>query len=299
MENFALIFTALFIGYVLNKAQVFAKETPIILNQFILYISLPAMALLQIPKLEFSSEVIIPVVIAWIVMACSAFVLLGFARFFSFSREVTGAILLVGVLGNTSFLGIPIIQAYLGDTALGYVLMYDQLGSFIALSTYGTFVSVYFSSTDAVDVKAIAKKILLFPPFLTLLVALCFLGQEFPPLLTSVLASLASTIVPLALVAVGLQLRFRLPREDLRPFSITLLVTLIFAPLVAFGIVQLFGSHSLASNVSIMEASMGPMITAGAVASMAGLAPRLSASIVGYGTLFSFVTSWTVYTFLL
>jgi len=299
MENFALIFTALFLGYIINKASVFPKDTPLILNQFILYISLPAMALLQIPKLSFSYEVIIPVAVAWLVMGTSALVILALSRFFAFSREVTGALLLVGVLGNTSFLGIPVIQAYLGDEALGYVLMYDQLGSFIALSTYGTFVSVYYSSASGVDVKAIAKKILLFPPFLTLLIALCFIGTEFPPILTSVLGSLAATIVPLALVAVGLQLRFRLPREELKPFGVALFTTLLFAPAIAIGLCWVFGWSNLAANVSVMEAAMGPMITAGAVASMSGLAPRLSSSIVGYGTLFSFATTWVVYTLII
>jgi hypothetical protein len=47
-----------------------------------------------------------------------------------------------------------------------------------------------------------------------------------------------------------------------------------------------------------MEASMAPMITAAAVASMAGLAPRLSSAIVGYGILLSFATTWVVYNFI-
>jgi hypothetical protein len=36
------------------------------------------------------------------------------------------------------------------------------------------------------------------------------------------------------------------------------------------------------------------MITAGALATMVGLAPRLSASIVGYGTLITFGSTWIV-----
>jgi hypothetical protein len=39
---------------------------------------------------------------------------------------------------------------------------------------------------------------------------------------------------------------------------------------------------------------MAPMITAGAIASMAGLAPRLSSAIVGYGILFSFITTYII-----
>lgn len=295
MENFALIFVALFIGYIINKGDVFAKDTPIILNQFILYISLPAMALLQIPKLSFSFEVLIPVITAWIVMGVSAFVIFYLSKILKFSREVTGALMLVGVLGNTSFVGIPVIQAYFGDSALPYVLMYDQLGSFIMLSTYGTFISAYYSSAENVNVKAIALKIITFPPFLSLLVALLFIGTTFHPVITSVLSSLASTIVPLALVAVGLQLKFKLPKEDIKPFVSALSVKLILAPILAIMISIIFSWNNQASLVSVMEAGMGPMITAGAVASMAGLAPRLSSAIVGYGTLLSFFTTWVLF----
>lgn len=295
MENFALIFVAILIGYIINKGDVFAKETPIILNQFILYISLPAMALLQIPKLSFSFEVLIPIIIAWIVMGVSAIVIFYISKILKFSKKVTGALMLVGVLGNTTFVGIPVIQAYFGDSALPYVLMYDQLGSFIMLSTYGTFISVYYSSAKDVNIKAITIKILTFPPFLSLLIALLFIGTTFHPVVISVLSSFASTIVPLALVAVGLQLRFKLPKEDLKPFFSALGVKLILSPIIAIIISMIFSWESKAALVSIMEAGMGPMITAGAVASMAGLAPRLSSAIVGYGILISFVTTWILF----
>ncbi|EDZ62639.1 transport related membrane protein [Sulfurimonas gotlandica GD1] len=295
MENFALIFVALIIGYIINKRDIFPKDTPIILNQFILYISLPAMALLQIPKLSFSFEVLIPIIIAWLVMGISALVIFYISKILKFSKEITGALMLVGVLGNTSFVGIPVIQAYFGDSALPYVLMYDQLGSFIMLSTYGTFISVYYSSAKDVDVKAIAIKIITFPPFLSLLVALFFIGTTFHPVITSVLSSLAGTIVPLALVAVGLQLKFKLPSEDVKPFFSALGVKLLLSPIIAILISFIFSWDNQASMVSIMEAGMGPMITAGAVASMAGLAPRLSSAIVGYGVLLSFLTTWILF----
>ncbi|MCX6051728.1 MAG: AEC family transporter [Campylobacterales bacterium] len=295
MENFALIFVALFIGYIINKRGIFSKDTPIILNQFILYISLPATALLQIPKLSFSYEVFIPILIAWIVTGISALAIFYISKLFHFSKEVTGALMLVGVLGNTSFVGIPIIQAYFGDGALPYVLMYDQLGSFITLSTYGTFIAAYYSSAGDVNTKAIMIKIVTFPPFLALLVALLFIGTTFHPVILSVLSSFSKTIVPLALVAVGLQLRFKLPAEDIKPFLSALGVKLLLAPLIAFVLCFVFSWQNQAGFVSIMEAGMGPMITAGVVASMAGLAPRLSSAIVGYGTLISFITTWIIF----
>lgn len=298
MENFALIFIAIFIGYIINKMNVFPKDTPLILNKFILYISAPAMVLLKVPKLSLSYDVIIPAFIAWVVMSISALAIFYLSKLLTFSREVTGSLMLVAVLGNTSFLGIPIVQAYFGEEALGYVMIYDQLGSFIALSTYGTFISVYYSNAKNIDTKAIFLKIVKFPPFLALFVAFFFIGTSFHPVANSVLTSLASTIVPLALVAVGLQLKLRLPSEDLKPFTIALGIKLILAPLIAIVICYIFSWNNQAALISVMEASMAPMITAAAVASMAGLAPRLSSAIVGYGIILSFLTTWIVYNFI-
>jgi malate permease and related proteins len=179
----------------------------------------------------------------------------------------------------------------MGESAMPYVLVYDQLGTFIALATYGTFIASYYSNKNKITFKIMTLKVLTFPPFLSLIVALFLIGVEFNPIITKVLSSFASTIVPVALVAVGLQLQLKLPREEIKPFTVALIVKLIIAPLIAFIICKIFAWNNQASIVSIMEAGMAPMITAGAIASMAGLAPRLSTAIVGYGIIISFITT--------
>lgn len=298
MENFVLILLAIVVGYVINRLNIFSKDAPTILNQFAIYISLPAMILLQIPKLSFSIDMIIPIIVAWLVMGISALLILFLSRFFSFSKEITGSLMLVSILTNSSFLGIPIINAYMGESAMPYVLVYDQLGTFIALATYGTFIASYYSNNSKITFKIITLKVLTFPPFLSLVVALFLIGVEFNPIISKVLSSFASTIVPIALVAVGLQLQLKLPREEIKPFSVALIVKLIIAPLIAFVICKIFAWDNQASIVSIMEAAMAPMITAGAIASMAGLAPRLSSAIVGYGIIISFLTTGILFNLL-
>ncbi|AXX89970.1 hypothetical protein CKA55_03710 [Arcobacter suis] len=291
MENFVLILLAIAIGYGINRLNIFSKDAPTILNQFVIYISLPAMILLQIPKLSFSMDTLIPIIIAWIVMFFSAILVLLLAKFFSFSKEITGSLMLVAILGNTSFMGIPIVNAYMGESAMPYVLVYDQLGTFIALAVYGTFIASYYSSKSQITFKIITFKVLTFPPFISLVAALFLIGVEFNPIISKVLATFSSTIVPMALVAVGLQLQFKLPREDIKPFTLALLIKLLIAPIIAIIICKIFSWNNDVSIVSIMEAGMAPMITAGAIASMAGLAPRLSSAIVGYGILISFITT--------
>ncbi|MBA3025408.1 MAG: AEC family transporter [Sulfurimonas sp.] len=295
MENFLLIFVSIFAGYLIQKANIFSKDAATTLNQFVIYISFPAIILLQVPKISFSMEMLYPAFIAWIVMFFSALAVLFISKMMHFSKEITGALMLVGVLTNSSFLGIPIVNAYLGADAIAYVLVYDQLGTFLAFTIYGTFVASYYSSEHKLDFKLITRKLLTFPPFMALLLAFFLIGREFHPAITSTLSSLSATIVPLALVAVGLQLQFRLPKDDFKPFGAALFVKLIFAPLVAIIICEIFDFHGLFAQVSILEAGMAPMITAGVLASMAGLAPRLSSSIVGYGILVSFVTTGFLY----
>ncbi len=292
MENFILILLCLVLGYAMQRFQIFSQDAPKTLNLFVIYVSLPAMILLQVPKLSFSNELLIPVVIAWIVMAVSAIMTLYLSRFYGFSKEVTGSLMLVAILTNSSFLGIPIIHAYMGESALAYIMIYDQFGTFLAFALYGTFIVSYYSHASEVNLKIIATKIAIFPPFLALVLALMLMGVSFEEHIVKVLFTLSNTIVPIALVAVGLQLQLRLSKEELKPFSVALVIKLLIAPLVALMVAKLFGWSNQASHVSILEAGMAPMITAGAMASMAGLAPKLSSAIVGYGILFSFFTSY-------
>lgn len=295
MESFFLIFLTIFIGFCFNKFNVFPHESATILNKFVIFISLPALILLQIPKLTLSFDILIPIIISWSIIISSAFIIFFLSKLLNFSREITGALMLVAVLTNSSFFGIPIIEAFYGVDALPYIMVYDQLGIFLALATYGTFVAAYYSAKSKITISMITYKVLTFPPFIALCISLFFIGTKFPSSIESILISLSATVVPVALVAVGLQLEFKLPKHDLVPLSIALTVKLIIAPIVAIIICMIFSWDNLASKVSILEAAMAPMITAGAMASAAGLAPRLSSAIIGYGAIISFFTTYIFY----
>lgn len=224
-------------------------------------------------------------------MGCSVALVLVISKIFHYSKSITGALLLVAVLGNTSFLGIPIVGGYFGQEALGYVMVYDQFGTFLALATYGSVIVALYSKNSVLNIKEVGKKILYFPPFISLIVALSLMGTEFPQAIESVLHHLSQTIIPLALVAVGLQLRFKLPKPYIKPFSIALAIKLFFAPIVAFLVIKALGNDSFAAKITILESAMGPMITAAAVATTANLSPRLSSAVVGYGTIITLFTT--------
>ncbi len=291
MENFILILCYLILGMLARRIPKFSADTPAVLNAFVLYIALPALILQKIPALTFSSALLIPAIMPWALLLLVVAVVLLLSKMFGWSREVTAAMLIVLPLGNTSFLGFPMIEAFFGGDHLPYALIYDQAGSFVALATYSTILAAAFSPTaEKATLQSVSLKILTFPPFLALVLALLLKNVSYPPLLQLFIDNLAQTLVPLIMVAVGFTLRFSLGEERLSPLISGLLLKLLLMPLVAYSACLLLGLEGKAVTVSVFEAAMPPMISAGAIAIMAGLAPRLVSNLIGFGLLLSFIT---------
>jgi hypothetical protein len=290
MENFILTIAFLLIGMGLRRLPRFPRETAQVLNLFVIHVSLPALILLKVPQLTFSRDILAPVIMPWAMLAASAVIIVFIARLRHWRREIIGALLLLVPLGNTSFLGIPMVQAFFGEAGIPYAVLYDQLGSFLALATYGTVILALYGSGERPRLALIVKKVITFPPFLALVLALAGREVELPAPVIALFGSLAATLVPVVMIAVGYQLTLRLRPEVLPPLLVGISVKLILAPLLALLFCHLLGLNSLAVRVAIFEAGMPPMVSAGALAIMAGLSPELTAAMVGIGILLSFLT---------
>jgi len=290
VENVLFILALLVIGKGLSRLSVFPRDTFTVLANFIIYISLPALILVRFPKLEVSSAVLGPLIMPWAMLAVSAALVLLLARARNWSRSTTGALLLVVPLGNTSFLGIPMIEQFFGPQALPYALLYDQFGTFLALATYGSFVVAVYAGKEAPTLRGIATRVVTFPPFLAMLFALATRAWPYPPAAMRMLGMLEATLVPVVMIAVGFRMVLKLPKQALGPLGAGLGIKLAVAPLLALGCCRLLGWDNEPLRVAIMEAGMPPQITGGAVAIAAGLDPELASAMVGYGILLSFVT---------
>lgn len=295
MDALLLILAYLAIGLSLKRLHLMPVNTGQVLNQYVINVAVPAMILLHLPKLELNTDVLLPALMPWLLYPLAVGLILLAARAFSWSRELTGAMLIVVPLGNTSFLGFPMVETFFGTAGLPYAVIYDQVGSFIALAFIAsTFAAVYSNQQDGSQapqgVLTIAKKLLTFPPVVALFIALLFGQTEYPRVIQPLVENLAATLVPVVMIAVGFQLHFRIPREDLFPFGFAMVVKLVLMPLIAYGVIRGLGANGLAAQVTVLEASMPFMISAGAIAIGAGLKPRFVASLVGYGVLFGLVT---------
>jgi malate permease and related proteins len=284
---FALILASLGAGYAFARLRVLPDDAADTLNRFVIYVCLPAVVLRLVPKLSWQPGLAVLVVTPWVLLGVAVALVLALSRVLGFPRAVKGALLLCVPLGNTSFLGFPMIGALLGPDAVRYAVLYDQLGSFFILATYGLFVVSRFSGEAEPTARSVIARVLRFPPFIALLVAL--VPFPHPAALDAVLGRFGDTLVPLAMFAVGLKLELR-PPKDFVALGVGLGAKMVLFPLLAFALARALGAPHVPSRVAVLESGMPPMITAGALAIMAGLAPELSAALVGYGIPLALVT---------
>ena len=290
MANIIMLVVCLMAGVGLRKTGRFPSATPAALNGFIIHISLPALAILHIHNLKLDPALVLTAGMAWLLFGGAWAVFWGAGKVFNIGMDTVGALILVAGLGNTSFVGLPMIEAYFGKEYMGIGIVADQLGSFMVLSTLGIFVATYYSS-GSVSPRQMARKILLFPPFQALILALILKPVPFPSWTVTVLEKLGSTLTPLALVSVGFQLQFGAMRTELRTLSVGLAYKLLVGPaLITLLYVALLGATGTVVQVTLFEAAMAPMITAGIIAIDHDLKPRLVGMLVGIGIPLSFVT---------
>lgn len=283
----------LLIGVSLQFVKATPNNTHTVLNQFVINIGLPAMALFYIPKLNLGGDLLFPVLMPWLTigLAIVLFALLG--KIFSWSRSLIGCLIMTAGFGNTSFVGIPIIQALYGDEGIKTLMMIDLPGTFVALSTVGILIASLFSRGKT-NIKAILKRISSFPPLWAFLVAIVFnlSDLEMPMALDGSFEKLTYTVSPLALVSVGFQLRFEKKSKHWSYLFLGLGYKLILLPAFIFVLYKLlFAKSGMMIDVCVMEAAMAPMITSSIIAASYGLKPRLCNMMVGIGIPLSFLTT--------
>lgn len=291
MNNITLLVACFALGVVLRASGRLPDNTPSALNGFVVNVSLPALTLVTVHALEPDPKLILSALMAWVLfgLGVAFFWLIG--RVLKLSRATTGALILTGALANTSFIGLPMIETWYGPEFLGIGILIDQLGSYFVLSTLGVIVAGVYSSGAHLDLRAVTKKILTFTPFVSMLVAIVLMPFTYPEWLNTLLQRLGSTLVPLALVSVGYQLRLSQIRGRLPALAIGLTFKLLIGPLLIFLLfVMLLDQRGPVIQVTVFEAAMGPMIGAAIVAMDHDLDPALVTLMVGIGIPLSFVT---------
>lgn len=290
MENLLLLCICFVLGIGLRIGRIIDEKGPAALNSVIIYMSLPALALLYTHSLPLGPELLLPAGMAWIVFGIGFVLFTLMGKFLGLDRKTVACLCLCAGLGNTSFVGLPMIEAFFGPEYLGVGMLCDTAGTFMALAIPGIILAAKVSGQD-VDARTLARKVILFPPFIAVVLGFALQPVDYPIWFESILSRLGSTLTPLALLSVGMTLRFRDIKGNGRGLAVGLGYKMILAPAVIFALyLGALGQTDMIAKVTVFESAMGPMVTGGIIAMTYGLNPRLAASLLGVGIPLSFLT---------
>jgi malate permease and related proteins len=270
---------------------VLPEGTVRVLDWVVVRLSLPALILAVVPDIELDASIVVPVAVAWgtlVLLAGAVWVVSGLLRF---DPRVRATLLVVVPLGNTSFLGFPAIEALLGAEHLGLAALYDQGGSFLALATYASIVAARTGTApqDRAPTGAL-RRVLTFPPFLALVVALAVAPFGLPDPVADLARTLGATVTPLAMLAIGMRLDLGSASHAPLALGAGLILRMALAPALVLLVTRLAAASGPVWDVSLLQSAMPPMVTAAVIAADAGLDERLAAALAGVGVVVAMAT---------
>ncbi|WP_411824075.1 AEC family transporter [Leptospira sp. 'Mane'] len=293
MSNLFLLGICFGLGLLFRRSGRFPENTTQVLNGFILHVSLPALVLYHIHELQITSAILLPAIMPWIVFLIAAGFFLILYRFKKIEFKTAVCLVLTAGFGNTSFVGFPLLETYLGKESLGYGIVADQLGTFLALSFPGIILAS-LAEHGSWEFKPLFIKVISFAPVQALILAFLLRPLPYPEWVKTVLLRLGDTLTPLALVSVGFLLNLRTLKGHKKTLILGLGFKLAFVPLLIYFLYAKITPDRLLFETIVLESAMAPMVTSTIIAMEKHLNPHLAGLMLGVGIPLSFGTTWIV-----
>ncbi|SDG26454.1 AEC family transporter [Epilithonimonas hungarica] len=291
MINFVLIAVCIVAGMIFKSTKTIHPDAHKGINTWIIYLALPAVSFKYLPKVQWSAEMLFPILSTVLTtIGCWIFMLF-YNKAKNYSARSVSSMKLASGFSNTSFIGFPLISAFYGEQYLSIAIICDQT-MFFMLSTMGIVAALRGGSKSGnVSPKFVLKRLFTFPPFLGCISALIlsqFIDLHFAE---PMFDKLASTVAPLALFSVGLQLKFNGWRKLIPQISTSMLYKLILSPILILICALIFGIKGDVAKISIFEAAMPTVLTASVIAEQFRLNTKLVNLIIGISIIAGFVTT--------
>jgi len=299
-------FLLILLGYGLKRARVLHPAHVPILNGLVSNVTLPAlivMGLARSPHLSARSA-LLPLSLFGTELLIMALVY-ALGRMLRLPRPLLGGILLVGVFGNTGFIGYPLTLALMPVQFPTAILM-DQFGMNLPLYLSAALLGANFGGSNGVTGggrRAAILRVLRSPLFLAALLGLSLHLITLPPavaaspaahslgfIVSRCLDTLGQGTTPLILLALGVALRPDAVRGQTSPLVLACGCKLLLSPLAVWGICHGLGIGGTARMEGVMEAAMPSAVMAGVLAGQNDMGGDFAVGVVFLSTVLSAVT---------
>lgn len=273
------------VGYILKSIKFLKEEDGEILKKILFNISLPSLVLYSILTSKFSGNYIIIFILVPVSMIIQFILLFIFGKLYIKDKKDFANLILSGVMGNTAFLGYPLVEIFFGINNLPYGILYDQAHFYTFLVIIYPLIS-YISGNN---IKSI-KSSFISPPVFAFLTGLVLRNFYIPTLIIDSLNILKTSVTPLVMLYIGINLEFSFSIKDLTYLLPVTIFKLIIFPFLFYFISSFFVIQKNILNVSLLQSMMPTMMATIIFGAQVGLNKKTLAKAVGLTTIISPIT---------
>lgn len=255
----------------------------------LLWVALPFMTFFILARLELDAGVGAGLVLGYTELAAVGVLayLIG-TRLLRLRREQTGALMVVVVLANTGYLGIPLSAALLGSDDLGPAIAFDTVVSGPMFYGVGFAIGAAFGTAAGETAGARLRAFLRNPPLLAVIAGLLAPDALAPDVLVDAAEVLAIAILPVGFFILGVNLAseaeegaLAFPPPFSRPVAAALGLRLLVAPALMLG---LAAALVTVPDAYLVQAAMPSGINSLVIAHAYGLDLKITASALAWTT---------------
>jgi len=283
-----------------------------IFNGLVLNVTLPALILLGLLRAPALSPRLALPVLAMFLTEMAALGLVSLAgRGLRLPPRLLGAVLIVGVFGNTSFIGYPLTLA-LFPKQFPTTILLDQFGMTLPMYLSAAVIGARFGGGDGSGGhQAAIGRFFRSPIFLSAVIGLALHSVSVPPALAHApllgrlgaivmqcLGYLGQGTTPLVLLALGVALRPGAALKQPGALALACTVKLLLSPLIVWALCRVLGIHGELRADTLLETAMPTAVVASVLAGQNDLEGDFAVGVVFAATVLSALTVPLLLTFL-
>ena len=268
MEQFntiLAIFFMLALGYIAKKAGYLKEEDIGVINKIILYLCLPAFVINGVMGSKLNMAMFITPgagVICEGIVLCVAFLI---CKLFKFNKDLTYGVMLCSAFANTGFLGYPVVSSLFNSRlAMPSAVIFDQFGMQFFLVIIAPILASWILGKNQ-EISKTRNFFELFkkPVFPVLILSLIFHNIKMPEFFMMATGMLGKSIVPLAMMVIGLNLKTSSIFKYIKPLFVVICLKLLLLPLLMYFLLTLLDIDGTVLKVVVLQASLATAVLSG------------------------------------
>lgn len=260
------------------------------LVDFIIYFSLPAIVFSKIYPLQLDTKILWLIFMFMAIIFFNLFLSYCVGKIMRLNRVTLATFMIMATFGNTSFIGFSYIDAFYGQDYIVYGVIYDIFGSFLLLVSVGMIIITWGSGRKN-SILNISKSIFLFPPMIIFFITIFAKNFEVPKFIIYTSQNLGSTLVPIAMIAIGMKLELKHIFSRLHIITVAVVLKMLIVPIIIlFTFKYFYGVDETWVKVTLIEVAMPPMTMAAVLAIKGGLDEKIAINSLVLGVIVSLFT---------